>query len=266
MRQKSLKQILCHILVLVLACSGMVQTEHAYGGEEGTVPAQLAEIQEAKQKALNWLEGQQGEDGRAGTSPLVNDTCMVLEQFREEGMEADSSWLAEQLTRKEHENTDSLSRSYCALRQEELLERLLTMQNPDGGWGLTSDYESEVLDSMLALEALAYTENGPEQPECNRLITYLRSIQQEDGGFAYMEGMESDPVLTLRIGIAAAGFQRRQTGIHLSLGMMLRNMDKWMADRQPSPELAESFEEGACQCLYRLEREQDMEGAEEELL
>lgn len=266
MRQKSLKQILCHILVLVLVCSGMVQTEHAYGGEEGTVPAQLAEIQEAKQKALNWLEGQQGEDGRAGTSPLVNDTCMVLEQFREEGMEAGSSWLAEQLTRKEHENTDSLSRSYCALRQEELLERLLTMQNPDGGWGLTSDYESEVLDSMLALEALAYTENGPEQPECNRLITYLRSIQQEDGGFAYMEGMESDPVLTLRIGIAAAGFQRRQTGIHLSLGMMLRNMDKWMADRQSSPGLAEAFEEGACQCLYRLEREQDMEGAEEELL
>ncbi|MCM1496754.1 MAG: hypothetical protein NC089_13285 [Bacteroides sp.] len=266
MRQKGPKQILCYILVLLLVCSGIVRTEDAYGGEEGFIPAQLAEVQKAKKKALEWLEKQQGEDGRAGNSPLVNDTCMVLEQFQEEEMEAASLWLEKQLMLEEHQNTDILSRSYCAFRKEELLECLVSMQNPDGGWGLTSDYESEGLDSMLALEAWADTEAGPEKPVCSKLITYLRSIQQEDGGFAYMEGMESDLVLTLRIGIAAARLQDRQTGIHLSLGMLLRDIDKWMEGQPSSSGLTETFEEGAYRCLYRLNRKADMEGAEETLL
>lgn len=255
-------------MVLLLVCSGILQPRSAYGQESGesSPVSTITNIQEAKQRALQWLLLQQGEDGRIGPSLLVNDTCMVLEQFRQEGMEAGSDWLDVQIAAGENQNTDILSRAYCAFRQEELLSRLLSMQNPDGGYGLTADYESEALDSMLVLEALADTENGPEEPVCSSLITYLRGIQQEDGGFAYMEGMESDPVLTLRTGIAAARFWQRQNGIHLSLGLLLRNIDQWIADSGQHPDLEEDFQEGAYQCLYHLLREQGMEGAEEALL
>ncbi|MDE7365989.1 MAG: hypothetical protein K2N24_01400 [Lachnospiraceae bacterium] len=268
MRQKSLKQMLCYVMTWVLIFSCMAQSIAVYGAEAGESPGTsvISEIQQAKQNALSWLLQQQEGDGHVGDSPLVNDTCMVLELLREEGMEAESDWLNAQVTSGQNQNTDILSRSYCALQQEELLQTLLSMQNPDGGYGLTSDYESEVLDSMLALEALVYTEKGPEDPVCSRLLTYLRGIQQEDGGFAGMAGMESDPVLTLRIGIAAARLQQRQNGIYLSLGLLLRDMDQWVSGtRQQHPNLEESFQEGAYQCLYRLKREQGMEGAEEEL-
>lgn len=266
MRQKSRKQMMCHIIIWVLIFSYMVQPMTVYGTEAGESPGAsvISEIQQAKQEAFQWLLQQQEEDGHVGESPLVNDTCMVLELLQEEGMEVASDWLEARLTAEENQNADILSRSYCALRQEELLQGLLSMQNPDGGYGLTSDYESEVLDSMLALEALAYGADHPEDLACSRLLTYLRGIQQEDGGFACMAGMESDPILTLRIGIAATRLQQRQTGIHLSLGLLLRNIDQWVS-AIPQPDLETQFAEGAYLCLYRLKREQGMEGAEEEL-
>lgn len=268
MQKKRRKRILCCILVLLLICTGTVQTQNAYGGEEGQLPARLTEILEAKQKALQWLEGQQSEEGKAGTSSLVNDTCMVLEEFREEGMEAESGWLEEQLALEENQNADILARSYCAQRQEGLLEHLRVMQNSDGGYGLTPAYESEALDSMLVLEAYACGEKGAEETGCSSLITYLRSIQQENGGFSYREDMAVDPVLTLRIGIAAARISQQQEGIQLSLGMLLNRIDQWLSEAGFQPDLEGNFEQSAYQCIYLLYRKQGnrLEGTEEALL
>lgn len=267
MRQKSLKRMLCHMAIWILFFPCMAQTITAYGAGTGEPPGAsvIQEIREAKEKALQWLLRQQEGDGQVGASPLVNDTCMALELLREQGLGITPDWLEARLTVAANQNTDILSRSYCGLRQEELLRSLLSMQNPDGGFGLTSGYESEALDSILALEALSYGAEHPEEPACDRLITYLRGIRQEDGGFAYMEGMGSDPVLTLRAGIAAARLRQKQTGIHLYLGLLLRDTDR-QAAAMPRPDLEHRFTEGAYLCLYRLEREQGMDGAEEELL
>lgn len=276
MRQRSRKQVMCHVLIILLVFTYVIQPVTVYGAEgEEMSSSTITDIQKAKEAAIEWLYGQLGEDGRVGISPLVNDTCMALEQFREEGMEVDSVWLHTQLDVKENQNTDTLSRMYCALRQEEIRSRLRTIQNPDGGYGLTADYESEVLDSMLVLEAFACaaaegTEStGRTESICNSLISYMQSIQQDNGGFSYMEGMEADSVLTLRIGIAADRIQDRQTGSNLQLDRMLKNIDQWLLDNTlQQPDLGECFEEGAYQCLYLLCREQGtkLDGLEEELL
>lgn len=282
MKQQRKKQLMCYLLNILLILSCMVQPIRVYGTQDGEqlYADKISDIQNAKQNAMEWLLQQQDEDGWFGTSSLVNDTCMVLEQTEEEGMEADSDWLAAQMTKEENQNTDIMSRTYCAMRQKENLIWLRSSQNPDGGYGLAPDYESEALDSMLVLEAYACAKEdsqgiteeddaGSQQEEVEkRLISYIQSIQQENGGFAYRKGMEADTVLTLRIGIAAARIQSFYT-TDQPAEQILENIDGWMEDCQLQQlNLKENFEESAYQCLYLLCRNQgtELEGIEKELL
>lgn len=300
MRQHSKKQMMCYILIILLFISSIMQPIPVYGirdGEQLSVD-RITVIKNAKQNAMEWLLQQQDEDGKFGTSSLINDTCMVLEQAEEENTEANSDWLNTQMAREENQNTDTMSRAYCAMRQEEKLIWLRSSQNPDGGYGLTPNYESEALDSMLVLEAFAcakgdsrerigedITDSQQEEVE-NRLISYIQSIQQKNGGFAYVEGMEPDMALTLRIGIAIAGIQNMrsvelqtdvdsknnrelQNGTEQMAEQILEGIDGWISDYQLQPlNLKENFEESAYQCLYLLYRNQgaELEDMEEELL
>jgi hypothetical protein len=132
--------------------------------------------------AVDWLNNKKV-DGIWGDSNLVNETCKVLEIFNMLGIDTDVSdayaWLDEE---KYAANNDSLSR-YIAINanNNEALAKLLDNQNTDGGFGLTSDYTSDTLDSLLAMEALMNTKDRGKN-EAQLLISYLISAQNEDGG------------------------------------------------------------------------------------
>lgn len=64
-----------------------------------------------------------------------------------------------------------------------LIAILVPLQNPDGGWGLSSSYiVSDPLDTSLALQTLKAV-NYSDQTVISNAIAYLLSTQNPDGGF-----------------------------------------------------------------------------------
>jgi hypothetical protein len=69
-------------------------------------------------------------------------------------------------------------------------------QNPDGGFGLDKGYASDIIDTKLALKALA---DIGETEAMTKAALYIASLQNDDGGFAYQVGLDSNPELTAEI-------------------------------------------------------------------
>ena len=59
------------------------------------------------------------------------------------------------------------------------LERLLTLQNRDGGFGAMAGYPSKVLDTSVALEALAGI--SPRSEGAGKALGWLMAQQKPDG-------------------------------------------------------------------------------------
>ena len=79
---------------------------------------------------------------------------------------------------------------------EWLIMWLLSLQNPDGGFGLAEGYTSDIIDTKLALKAL--TDIG-ETEAMTYAALYISSLQNEDGGFGYQQGLSSNASLSAEI-------------------------------------------------------------------
>ena len=65
----------------------------------------------------------------------------------------------------------------------------LMFQNPDGGFGLSEGYTSDIIDTKLTLKAL--TGIGETEAMTNAAL-YIASLQNEDVGFSYQQGLNSN--------------------------------------------------------------------------
>ena len=63
------------------------------------------------------------------------------------------------------------------------VNNLTSLQNPDGGFGLAKNYQSDILDTEIAAKALQYL---GETTAMNTAVQYIISNQNEDGGFGYL--------------------------------------------------------------------------------
>ena len=77
-------------------------------------------------------------------------------------------------------NVDTISNSIisCHAYNDYDLMYLYETQNPDGGFGLTEGYTSDIIDTKLALKAL--TNIGETEAMTNATL-YISSLQNEDG-------------------------------------------------------------------------------------
>ena len=73
---------------------------------------------------------------------------------------------------------------------------VIDLQNPDGGFGLDKGYASDIIDTKLALKALADLD---ETEAMTNAAMYIASQQNVDGGFSYQQGLASNPELTAEI-------------------------------------------------------------------
>ena len=81
--------------------------------------------------------------------------------------------------------------------QDDIIISILTdSQNPDGGFGLAENYASDIIDTKLALKALA---DLNETEAMTKAALYIASQQNADGGFSYQQGLASNPELTAEI-------------------------------------------------------------------
>lgn len=68
---------------------------------------------------------------------------------------------------------------------------LVAQQNADGGWGWAPGLASDTNDTAAAVEALIAAGQSADSNSVSRALTFIRSKQLADGGFAY-SGSKSD--------------------------------------------------------------------------
>lgn len=155
--------------------------------------------------ALQWLLARQLSDGRweDGAGSALRDTPAALDALRDGGVsgapyEGGLAWLRAASPR----NTDfaarraqSLAAALGAAEKAALAAALLEWQNRDGGFGAGPGYQSDPLDTALALRALAAL-GWPADAKVARALVYLRATRALDGGWAALPGGETSSVAT----------------------------------------------------------------------
>ncbi len=190
---KHLKRKISLCLSLLIAVNACPMTGVSADSDESGKKTGAGAIE----KAAGYLGTRLNADNSFGNSNLVNDTAYALSALKlagKEGFEESFKWLSDNA---DYENTDITARLAFASGSAEYLDKLETKQNPvDYGFGLYPDYSSDVIDSVLVLDAVNATSYNGNAISGADICTYLLDSANEDGGFAYAAGNRSDPLLT----------------------------------------------------------------------
>lgn len=151
---------------------------------------------------LNWLKENQKADGTWRDSDLTpeRDTpeavkALSLFENTESYHNAAISWLAGNTS----SNLEYLSEKLMLLSAEGMdvsayVAQVVGTQNSDGGWGSNPYYESNALDTALAIHALLIS--GASDAEIiNPATEYLQLVQRADGGWGNIDS-KSDVATT----------------------------------------------------------------------
>ena len=150
-------------------------------------------------EATQYLVDNYEDDGSYSDGYSYNTTaevCFVLNSYTEEDTRKSVDWLKQQ---DYSNNIDNLSRFIIASNETALIDTVLRTQNVDGGFGLNSEFQSDVPDSLLVLEA-ANRVNSPEYAgNLKRLTGYITDKSYGNGSYPYVEGGEEDIILSSRV-------------------------------------------------------------------
>jgi subtilase family serine protease/flagellar hook assembly protein FlgD/Tol biopolymer transport system component len=151
-------------------------------------------------QAIDWLLARQAVDGSFAdsTSTRVRDTSAALDLFQETPAAFTSyqkglAWLSQL---QEHLNVDMVSRRLLAIRPQYSATDaafLAAARNASGGWGLRQGYQSDPLDTALALFAT------PAPGDITKDVAYLLSVQNADGGWGVRPGGASSVQGTIAV-------------------------------------------------------------------
>ncbi|MDR2712674.1 MAG: InlB B-repeat-containing protein [Clostridiales bacterium] len=150
-------------------------------------------------QAVKWLEQNQNSNGSWGAELPFMETGEVLFNVGEalfsspDVPDKAAAWLEAQ----NPQNNDELLRRLAvpAIQKQNGLAELIDLQNPDGGWGLSIDHQSDVLDTLLALDALMSV-SIMQESIVNKAVSYLLSAQKKDGGWGYASNSQPSVYLT----------------------------------------------------------------------
>ncbi|MCM1529809.1 MAG: hypothetical protein NC093_07415 [Alistipes sp.] len=164
----------------------------------GASPGDLGDIQaEMLENSINYLVASHNSDGSFGNYvSIINDTAEaagVLRNFSDHDISSAAAWLK---SSGYDENIDTLARTAAACKDSVILDSVVSYANADGGFGLYKDYASDVLDSVLVLDAI--NSCGSENYiDCGSAIClYLIGSVNSDGGWSYSPDSASDIRLT----------------------------------------------------------------------
>jgi subtilase family serine protease/flagellar hook assembly protein FlgD/WD40 repeat protein len=169
--------------------------------------------------ALAWLLAHQDADGRFadvdGSGP--RDTATVATLLRDRALSDASQRALDWLRAATLTNTDFLARRAAALAPDldasakaDLLRVLVGRQNRDGGFGAAPGYQSDPLDTALALRALAAL-GAPGDASVTRALVHLRATRRSDGGWAAVPGGETSNVVSAQVILALEDYASHPT-------------------------------------------------------
>ena len=146
---------------------------------------------------LAWLRNKQGADGAWRDNPFtgMRDTAVALDTFVDNaGANSEQASKALAWMRGQGgSNTDYQARAVRALTRSNVdasaaAAKLLATQNADGGWGVAPGYQSNPLDTALALQALQPYEDTLAAGKLGLAAAYLAARQNPDGGWGNLSG------------------------------------------------------------------------------
>ncbi len=153
---------------------------------------------------LSWLLNNQDATGFWGNPVRTSfrNTCAVVDtlSFLKSTNSPNYSSGVQWILNGDVVNIDSLTRRILSLSLSgntimDDISTLVSLKNPDGGWGLYYGHKSDPLTTALALQSLKAV-NYPDQNVISSVITYLTSTQNPDGGWGFYQGDESNVYMT----------------------------------------------------------------------
>jgi hypothetical protein len=153
---------------------------------------------------VSWLLAAQDENGNwGGPRTTERDTAVVVETLENLSVPGQAQVLGLQwLAGTESGNTDYLAAKITALAAaghdvSTLVDSLLALQNPDGGWGSGRNFLSNPIDTCSALKALsaAYSSSLGS----GKGADYLLARQNPDGGWGYQDAADSNVLVTAEV-------------------------------------------------------------------
>jgi subtilase family serine protease/prenyltransferase beta subunit len=130
----------------------------------------------------------QNDSGWYRTGRAVIDTTAALDTFHALAQADSTTALAVLwILQRETPSSDFLARRLGSLARfgtgiETELASLLALQNDDGGWGAAAGYESTVLDTVIALDAIIGADHF-DPALLNRITQFLTTTQLPDGSW-----------------------------------------------------------------------------------
>ena len=160
-------------------------------------------LSQAQTNGLNYLANTQNADG-SWNENIVTDfynSSTVLQTLKLYNQIDTSYNLGLQwIQQSSADNSDYLSKQIVLFAQNNIdyqnqLSKLLLWNNIGGGWGLDASYQSDILDTAFALQALKKI-NYSDQTVIQAAISYLLAHQNTDGGWGFDKGDASNVYMT----------------------------------------------------------------------
>ncbi|HEU4776508.1 MAG TPA: CARDB domain-containing protein, partial [Telluria sp.] len=159
-------------------------------------------------EAMAWLRGRQTGEGSWTDNQFttMRDTAVAFDILSEldgagfTGRQRALDWLRTQ----NNSNTDYLARQVRSMaaagaRPDALAARLVALQNSDGGWGLAPRYQSNPVDTALAVQALLPYESTLAAGKLEAAVAFLAARQNSDGGWGNLPAGASRTAVTASV-------------------------------------------------------------------
>lgn len=199
----------------------------------------LASGQEiAIDNGITWLRENQNPDGSWGgtttsTTSLMDTTSAVANALYYLGI-SDTvysnaiTWISEQeviSTRYLAQKIEAFTKSGADVT--ELISKLVSYQNSDGGWGINQGYTSDNLDTALDFRAL-YTADYPDITVLENAITFLINNQNNDGSWSLEAGGSGNIEITATVILALRDYQLKTGYNPTTLSSSIANGASWL--------------------------------------
>ena len=183
--------------------------------------------------AVNCLKNARHEDGSFGSyTGLVNETAEAAGAVRYAEPAYDTALTADWLRQNgSRDNNDTAARTAAAAGDQDLLKELMTAQNRDGGLGLRKNDGSDVLDTVLALQAVNDVSITGYASQGSMLCEYLADNVQSSGGWAYSSGSQTDTILTAMAVYNIARFMKVNQLANDRITAVLAGADSYLTEK-----------------------------------
>ena len=213
-----MRLVRCAMVFVAVATAGALAPTMAHASDE-------LSVEPALDRGVAQLEGVQLPDGGFGGRLAVRDAAAAGEALRlARPRSAAIPRIAGFLSAQALGDVDSLARAALGSPLSRYAGTLLAEQNDDGGFGLSREYQSDVLDTALALRALsALGERDAARRAVDRLLKFSTA-----GAW----GAEVGEVALTAEALLALGEYIRRYGSTTAINIALAGGFAWLGDVQ----------------------------------